>query len=416
MMIKKKRITAALLALGLGAVTMFSQFPVSAAEETAQNTDAAAQTADPSVVVTNDIDGWPQASDISSTAAIVMETSTNTVLYSKNADQPLYPASAVKIMTCLIALENSSLDDTVTFSHDAVYNIEPGSAHIAILEGETLTLEQVLRAIILRSANEASNGVAEYVDGSVEAFAKHMTERAKELGCTNTNFVNANGLFDENHYTTAHDMALIARELLKHEEYRSMMSETDYEIPPTNLQTETRYLHGQHQMLNPNSIYYYKDAIGGKTGYTVEAGNTLVTYAERDGLTLIAVVMKCNGAEHYTDTAALFDYGFANYKIEEMKIDNSKIKSVRVKKGEIKKIKPKYSSNQKVLLPKNSNKITYKYKFKKEVKAPIKAGDTLGEVEVYSSNNKISTIPLKSDKNVKSVSFLYIFKKMINNI
>ena len=110
----------------------------------------------------------------------------------------------------------------------------------------------MLRAIILRSANEASNGVAEYVDGSVEAFAKHMTERAEgAAACINTNFVNANGLFDENHYTTAHDMALIARELLKHEEYRSMMSETDYEIPPTNLQTETRYLHGQHQMLNP---------------------------------------------------------------------------------------------------------------------------------------------------------------------
>ena len=245
--------------------------------------------------------------------AVLIDAASGEILYDKDADKKMYPASITKLMTILLALENGKLTDEITFSHDAVYNIEPGSAHIAILEGETLTLEQVLRAIILRSANEASNGVAEYVDGSVEAFAKHMTERAKELGCTNTNFVNANGLFDENHYTTAHDMALIARELLKHEEYRSMMSETDYEIPPTNLQTETRYLHGQHQMLNPNSIYYYKDAIGGKTGYTVEAGNTLVTYAERDGLTLIAVVMKCNGAEHYTDTAALFDYGFANY-------------------------------------------------------------------------------------------------------
>lgn len=129
------------------------------------------------------------------------------ILYDKDADKKMYPASITKLMTILLALENGKLTDEITFSHDAVYNIEPGSAHIAILEGETLTLEQVLRAIILRSANEASNGVAEYVDGSVEAFAKHMTERAKELGCTNTNFVNANGLFDENHYTTAHDMA-----------------------------------------------------------------------------------------------------------------------------------------------------------------------------------------------------------------
>ena len=131
MMIKKKRITAALLALGLGAVTMFSHFPVSAAEETAQNTDAAAQTADPSVVVTNGIDGWPQASDISSAAAIVMETSTNTVLYSKNADQPLYPASAVKIMTCLVALENSSLDEQVTMTATGVSGVTDGGANIS---------------------------------------------------------------------------------------------------------------------------------------------------------------------------------------------------------------------------------------------------------------------------------------------
>ena len=146
--------------------------------------------------------------------AVLIDAASGEILYDKDADKKMYPASITKLMTILLALENGKLTDEITFSHDAVYNIEPGSAHIAILEGETLTLEQVLRAIILRSANEASNGVAEYVDGSVEAFAKHMTERAKELGCTNTNFVNANGLFDENHYTTAHDMALIARELL----------------------------------------------------------------------------------------------------------------------------------------------------------------------------------------------------------
>ena len=161
------------------------------------------------------------------TAALIDAASWGKFSMIRMQTKKMYPASITKLMTILLALENGKLTDEITFSHDAVYNIEPGSAHIAILEGETLTLEQVLRAIILRSANEASNGVAEYVDGSMEAFAKHMTERAKELGCTNTNFVNANGLFDENHYTTAHDMALIARELLKHEEYRSMMSETD---------------------------------------------------------------------------------------------------------------------------------------------------------------------------------------------
>ena len=323
----------------------------------------------------------------------------------------MYPASITKLMTILLALENGKLTDEITFSHDAVYNIEPGSAHIAILEGETLTLEQVLRAIILRSANEASNGVAEYVDGSVEAFAKHMTERAKELGCTNTNFVNANGLFDENHYTTAHDMALIARELLKHEEYRSMMSETDYEIPPTNLQTETRYLHGQHQMLNPNSIYYYKDAIGGKTGYTVEAGNTLVTYAERDGLTLIAVVMKCNGAEHYTDTAALFDYGFANYASVKIAAVSDYTSTVPVtetynkKAVALGKVTIAPSEDVYYTLPKgtDASAVTVKTDIPEGVEGTVKKGQTLGTLQL-SYNGKTQTVDLIAQNAVDALT------------
>ena len=343
--------------------------------------------------------------------AVLIDAASGEILYDKDADKKMYPASITKLMTILLALENGKLTDEITFSHDAVYNIEPGSAHIAILEGETLTLEQVLRAIILRSANEASNGVAEYVDGSVEAFAKHMTERAKELGCTNTNFVNANGLFDENHYTTAHDMALIARELLKHEEYRSMMSETDYEIPPTNLQTETRYLHGQHQMLNPNSIYYYKDAIGGKTGYTVEAGNTLVTYAERDGLMLIAVVMKCNGAEHYTDTAALFDYGFANYASVKIAAVSDYTSTVPVtetynkKAVDLGKVTIAPSEDVYYTLPKgtDASAVTVKTDIPEGVEGTVKKGQTLGTLQL-SYNGKTQTVDLIAQNAVDALT------------
>lgn len=251
---------------------------------------------------------------LSAASAILMDATTGKILYEKNAYEKQYPASITKLMTILLALEKGNLTDEITFSHEAVYSIEQGSAHIAIQEGEVLTLEQVLYGIILRSANECANAAGEYVDGSLDAFAAHMTERAKELGCKNTNFVNANGLFDENHYTTAYDMALIAQELLKNDTYRSLMSNTYYEIPATNKQSETRYLYGQHQMLNPNSLYYYEYAEGGKTGYTVEAQNTLVTYAKKDDTELIAVVLKCAGAEHYVDTKTLFDYGFENYK------------------------------------------------------------------------------------------------------
>ena len=324
----------------------------------------------------------------------------------------MFPASITKLMTILLALEHGELTDEITFSHNAIYSIEPGSAHIAIQEGETLTLEQVLRAIILRSANEASNGVAEYVDGSIEAFAKHMTARAKELGCKNTNFLNANGLHNENHYTTAHDMALIAKELLKHEEYRSMMSETYYEIQPTNKQTEVRYLHGQHQMLNENSLYYYKDAIGGKTGFTSEALNTLVTYAERDGMELIAVVMKCNGAEHYTDTASLFDYGFTHY--ESVKIlsaaDHTATEKVMetynekaVERGTI-TVAP--AEDVYHTLPKGTDisDITVEKDLPESIEAPVKAGQTVGTLNISLHGEVLKTVDLVSQDTIDGLT------------
>ena len=344
--------------------------------------------------------------------AILMDAASGEILFDKNADQKMFPASITKLMTILLALEHGKLTDEITFSHDAIYSIEPGSAHIAIQEGETLTLEQVLRAIILRSANEASNGVAEYVDGSIEAFAKHMTARAKELGCKNTNFLNANGLHNENHYTTAHDMALIAKELLKHEEYRSMMSETYYEIQPTNKQTEVRYLHGQHQMLNENSLYYYKDAIGGKTGFTSEALNTLVTYAERDGMELIAVVMKCNGAEHYTDTASLFDYGFTHY--ESVKILSAADHTATVKVMETYNEKAVERGTITVApaedvyhtLPKGTDisDITVEKDLPESIEAPVKAGQTVGTLNISLHGEVLKTVDLVSQDTIDGLT------------
>lgn len=355
-----------------------------------------------------------QTPDLSLAAetAILMDAASGEVLYEKNAEQKMYPASITKLMTILLALEHGKLTDEITFSHDAIYSIEPGSAHIAIMEGETLTLEQVLRAIILRSANEASNGAAEYVDGSVEAFAKHMTERSKELGCKNTNFVNANGLYNENHYTTAYDMALIAKELLTHEEYRSMMSETYYEIPPTNKQTETRYLHGQHQMLNPNSIYYYEDAIGGKTGFTSEALNTLVTYAERDGMELIAVVMKCNGAEHYTDTAALFDYGFENYESVKLltAVDHTATVTVtetyKDKPVELGKITIAPAEDVYHTLPKgtDASQIKIEADCPETIEAPVTEGQTVGTLKITLNGETLKTVDLVSQNAVEKMT------------
>lgn len=345
---------------------------------------------------------------LASETAILIEASTGEVLYKKNAEQKMYPASITKLMTILLALENGSLTDEITFSHDAVYSIERGSAHIAIQEGETLTVEQVLRAIILRSANEASNGIAEYVDGSIEEFAKHMTARAKELGCKNTNFVNANGLHNENHYTTAHDMALIAKELLTHADYRKLMSETYYEIPPTNKQTETRYLHGQHQMLNQNSLYYYQYAIGGKTGFTSEALNTLVTYANQDDMELIAVVMKSTGAEHYTDTTALFEYGFTHYEMVELFSAAEYTKTVRVTETYREKpilleeitVTPTGAARYPLPIGTKTDALKIDCTCPESIEAPVTEGQAIGTISVTLDGEALQSIELTAPKAV----------------
>ena len=309
-----KRFSAALLALGLGTATLFTQLPVRADEKTADTAaDTAVQTADPSIVTTNGIQGWPQASDISSTAAIVMETSTNTVLYSKNADQALYPASAVKVMTCLMALENSSLDDQVTMTATGVSGVTDGGANISAQLDEVFTMEQCLYAIMVASANDIALQVAEHISGSVEDFVAAMNTRAQELGCTNTVFTNPTGLPDENQHTTAHDMALIMEAAMANDTFRTIAQTTSYTIPATNVSGGDRALTNNFTMINSSSDSYYEPCIGGKEGYTEASGSTLVCEASKNNMKLVCVVL--NGASGVTDdeAIALLNYGFDNF-------------------------------------------------------------------------------------------------------
>lgn len=309
-----KRFSAALLALGLGTATLFTQLPVRATEKTADTAaDTAVQTADPSIVTTNGIQGWPQASDISSTAAIVMETSTNTVLYSKNADQALYPASAVKVMTCLMALENSSLDDQVTMTATGVSGVTDGGANISAQLDEVFTMEQCLYAIMVASANDIALQVAEHISGSVEDFVAAMNTRAQELGCTNTVFTNPTGLPDENQHTTAHDMALIMEAAMANDTFRTIAQTTSYTIPATNVSGGDRALTNNFTMINSSSDSYYEPCIGGKEGYTEASGSTLVCEASKNNMKLVCVVL--NGASGVTDdeAIALLNYGFDNF-------------------------------------------------------------------------------------------------------
>ena len=247
--------------------------------------------------------------EIQAQGAVLMDAATGNLLYSKEAETKFYPASITKLMTALLVAEKCSLDDTVTFSKTAVTNLESGAVTLGLVEGDKLTVRQSLYGLLLKSANEVANGLAEHTAGSISKFADMMNARAKELGCTNTKFVNPNGLNNTNHYTTPHDMALIARAAFQNGTVSKIASTLSYQIPATQ-KAAARTISLGHKMLYPNDARYYQGVIGGKTGYTSLAGNTLVTCAERDGVRLIAVIMKSKSTQ-YTDTSALLDYGFA---------------------------------------------------------------------------------------------------------
>jgi len=250
-------------------------------------------------------------------AAIVMEQETGTILYAKNVDTAYYPASITKILTGYLAVENCQLDEVVTFSEEAVYGCESGSSSIARDVGEEMTLEQCLYGMMLESANECAYAIAEHVSGDLDSFVALMNETAAELGCKNTHFSNANGLPDEEHYTTAYDFALIARAAYSNKTFATIMGTKTYTIPPTNKHEEETLLNNHHAMLNyyKTSQYLYDYCTGGKTGYTEAANSTLVTYAEKDGMTLVCVVMNAESPAHYVDTRTLFDYCFDNFTV-----------------------------------------------------------------------------------------------------
>ena len=289
------------------------------AEQTAQeNTAADTAAQEPAMpesyeweIQSNKIPGWPQGPKIIAETGIVMDLDSGEILYAKGIDEKRAPASITKIMTAMLAIEKVPLDTKITFTNE-VNNIEPGSTHIGIKPGETLTMEESLYGILLGSANEVSSGVAEYIGGTVQTFVDMMNERAQELGCKNTHFVNANGLYDDNHYTTARDMALIAQAAFQNETFQNIVKTPYYIIPPTNITAEERWINNHHQMLLDGD-QHYDGCLGGKTGYTVKAGNTLVTYAQRDSMRLVCVVLK-GTTEYYNDTRNLLEYAFQNFQ------------------------------------------------------------------------------------------------------
>ncbi len=308
-------------------------------------------------ISTNEIQGWPAGPEIASDTGILMEAQTGTVVYAKGADELRYPASITKLMTLLLAVENSSLDERVTFTETGVRDVAPDSGNIGMQLGETMSMEDCLYAMILYSANEVSAQIAEYVGGTEENFITMMNQRAAEIGCTNTNFVNASGLPDTNQYTTARDMALIFREGLKNDTFREVIGTPTYYIEPTNLNSETRKLHTHIPLFAEESALYYEGCLGGKSGMTNDAGYTLVTGVRQNGVTYIAVVMRgADMNEVSMDSRLLYDYGFQNFQKTEYRTGNVIIprgtgtESVTVREEEIngRKMEGYYLANHRI--------------------------------------------------------------------
>lgn len=265
-------------------------------------------------IESNEVDGWPDGPVVTADSAILMEAGTGTILYAKNIHQAQYPASCTKLLTCLIASERCRMDEIVTMSYKAVFDTPLDSSYISLDVGNQITMEQALNAILISSANNVAFAVAEHiVDSDWEDFADIMNERAAELGCVDSHFVNPNGLPDENHYTSAYDLAMIGRAFFDNELLSRISRTTRLHLPPTDTQPKDIIENTKNKLL-PNQTMAYEYLVGSKTGYTNAARSCLVSCAEKDGLKLICVVLKDEAPLQYEDTLSLFEYGFSNFK------------------------------------------------------------------------------------------------------
>lgn len=417
----RKRILSILLACSM---LLPTGLPVMAANQSTETTEApkasrvisnAGESTDkePIGIKTSyyDLEGVTNSPDITAESAMVMDATTGAILYSKQGNEIRYPASITKVMTALLTIENCEMDEIVTFSDTAVNGVEAGSSSAGINVGAKLSVEDVLYAMMLVSANEAGAALAEHVSGSVDEFAKLMTKRAKELGCTNTNFTNPHGLPDENHVTTAHDMALILRQAMKYDDFRKIAGTISHKIPKSDTLKDTIELWNHAKILRDSTEYYYEYAEGAKTGYTMAANNTLVTYAKKDGVELICVILKDYGADcSYNDTKALFKWAFNNVKgIKPMEgydllADIGSQEGLDEKKAKmIPEMELTYSKEYYTLVPTDfdTSRLNVKFVFDEDAEA-----GKLGDIKIFDGENVVGSTPVTYDpKSAAAVSY-----------
>lgn len=361
--------------------------------------------------------GATEPPEILAETAIVIDVKTGQILYDKNINEQREPASTTKIMTALLAMENLDLDEIVTIDSETPFT---GGSRIYLLEGERVTVDQLMHALLLPSANDAAVALAKEIAGSVPAFAEMMNQKAVELGAKNTNFINPHGLHEDGHLTTAYDLAMIAREAMKNEKIRELVMTYRYELPPTNMQPETRYLYNTNRLIYDEATKLivngerrpakYDGVTGIKTGYTPEAGGALVAGAIRGDTELISVVMKSTEEGRFADSIALLDYAFENYKSVKAVDSGLIVGEIPVKRGTVQRVQVAAANEVYATLPveASSSLISTKVQLDENVQAPVVKGQKVGSVEVYADGQLISTIDAVTTGDIQEGGILSI--------
>ena len=348
-------------------------------------------------------------------SAVIIESNTGKVLYEKNLDKKMYPASTTKILTAILTIEHCNLDDIVTVNYNAISSIPSGYSTAQLVTDEELTVKQLLEVLLIHSANDAANVLGMHVGGSIESFVSMMNSKAQELGCSNTNFTNTYGLHDENHYTTARDLALIARYCMQNDTFRHFVFQTECQIAPTNKQS-ARTFNNTNDLIRPASKYYIPYAIGVKTGYTAEAGNCLISAFKKNGFETLAVILNTGSVpgRRYEDSQELYNYVYNNFEVKTLAKKEDIVSQITVKNGteDTKNLDLVLSDdiNALTMVSENNSELSPEIKIKENISAPISVGTVLGTVTYTVLNTEYSADLVASHNVERSELFINILR------
>lgn len=367
---------------------------------------------------TSEIDILTDELTILSDAAILIDSNTGTIFYAKNPEEKLYPASTTKILTAIIALEKCNLNTMVTVNKSAISAIPAGYSSAYLSEGEEISIQDLVTVFLVHSANDAGFVLAEFISGSIDEFANLMNEKASEIGCTNTHFTNPSGIHDPDHYTTAYDLALIAKYCMKNPTFRNIVSMKSCTIASTN-KSDVRKYHNTNDLLNPSSKYHLENCIGIKTGFTTQAKNCLISACSQDNLELICVILGASQtpkgeSSRYSDSISLFDFGYSNYSIQPFAQKDDIIQNIEVKNGtkDTKSLDLILEDSISGLLAKNQEIPNPTIHLNDNITAPIAKNSVLGSI-TYTIDDVSYTKNLLASHDVEQDNHLVLILEII---